>query len=88
MLRPCRRGFSHGIRRLHTRRAILVAISLSLVILLQAKGSDVGGIFGGGSSGGSFRTRRGIEKTLFQLTIVLAVVFLIISAWSVQQTTS
>ncbi len=67
---------------------ILVAIALSLVILLQAKGSDVGGIFGGGSSSGSFRTRRGIEKTLFQLTIVLAIVFLIVSAWSVQQTTS
>ncbi|HLB22479.1 MAG TPA: preprotein translocase subunit SecG [Dehalococcoidia bacterium] len=67
---------------------ILVAIALSLVILLQAKGSDVGGIFGGGSSGGgSFRTRRGIEKTLFQMTIVLAIVFLIVSAWSVQQTT-
>jgi preprotein translocase subunit SecG len=65
---------------------ILVAIVLSLVILFQAKGSDVGGIFGGSSGGGSFRTRRGIEKTLFQLTIVLAVVFLVISAWSVQQT--
>ncbi len=66
---------------------ILVAIVLSLVILFQAKGSNVGGIFGGSSGGGGFRTRRGIEKTLFQLTIVLAVVFLIISAWSVQQTT-
>ena len=65
---------------------ILVAIVLSLVILFQAKGSDVGGIFGGSSGGGSFRTRRGIEKTLFQLTNVLAVVFLVNSAWSVQQT--
>ncbi len=64
---------------------ILVAIVLTLVILFQAKGSDVGGIFGG-SGGGSFRTRRGIEKTLFQMTIVLAIVFLIISAWTVQQT--
>jgi preprotein translocase subunit SecG len=67
---------------------ILVAVALSIVILFQAKGADVGGMFGGGGGGGSFRTRRGIEKTLFQLTIVLAVVFLIISAWSVQQTTS
>ncbi len=63
---------------------ILVAISLTLVILFQAKGSDVGGIFGGSTGGGNFRTRRGIEKTLFQLTIVLAVVFLIISAWGVR----
>ena len=65
---------------------ILVAILLSVVILLQAKGSGIGSALGGGTSG-SFRTRRGVEKTLFQLTIVLAVVFLIISAWSVQQTT-
>lgn len=65
---------------------ILVSVALTVVVLLQAKGSDVGGIFGGGStSQGSFRTRRGIEKTLFQMTIVLAVVFLVISAWSVQQ---
>ena len=64
---------------------ILVSVALTVVVLLQAKGSDVGGIFGGGTSQGSFRTRRGIEKTLFQMTIVLAVVFLVISAWSVQQ---
>lgn len=63
---------------------ILVSILLTLTILFQAKGSDVGGIFGGSSGGGSFRTRRGIEKTLFQLTIVLAVVFLIMSAWAVR----
>jgi preprotein translocase subunit SecG len=63
---------------------IIVSIALTLVILFQSKGSDVGGIFGGSSGGGSFRTRRGIEKTLFQLTIVLALVFLVISAWSVR----
>lgn len=62
---------------------ILVAIVLTLVILLQAKGSGVGTALGGGTSG-SFRTRRGVEKTLFQLTIVLAVVFLAISAWGVR----
>lgn len=63
---------------------ILVSTLLTLTILFQAKGNDVGGIFGGSSGGGSFRTRRGIEKTLFQLTIVLAVVFLIMSAWAVR----
>lgn len=63
---------------------ILVSIALTGVILLQAKGNDLGSMMGGGSSGGSFRTRRGLEKTLFQLTIVLAVVFLVISAWSVR----
>jgi preprotein translocase subunit SecG len=62
---------------------ILVAVVLTVVILLQAKGSGIGTALGGGTSG-SFRTRRGVEKTLFQLTIVLALVFLIISAWGVR----
>jgi preprotein translocase subunit SecG len=66
---------------------ILVAIALTVVILLQAKGSGIGTALGGGT-GGSFRTRRGVEKTLFQLTIVLAVVFLAVSAWSVRATIS
>lgn len=64
---------------------ILVAILLTLVILFQAKGSGVGTALGGGTSG-SFRTRRGVEKTLFQLTIVLAVVFVVVASWGVQQT--
>ena len=62
---------------------ILVAILLSLVILLQAKGSGIGAAFGGGTSG-SFRTRRGVEKTLFQLTIIIAILFMIVAAWGVR----
>lgn len=62
---------------------IIVSIMLTLVVLLQAKGSGIGAAFGGTTST-SFRTRRGLEKTLFQLTIVLAVVFLALSAWSVR----
>jgi preprotein translocase subunit SecG len=62
---------------------IIIAIALTLVILAQAKGSGIGAAFGGGTSS-SFRTRRGVEKTLFQLTIVLAVAFLLISAWGVR----
>jgi preprotein translocase subunit SecG len=62
---------------------ILVAIILTLVILLQAKGGGIGAALGGGTSG-SFRTRRGVEKTLFQLTIVLAIVFLAVSALGVR----
>ena len=62
---------------------ILISVVLTVVILLQAKGSGIGTALGGGTSG-SFRTRRGVEKTLFQLTIILAVVFLVISAWGVR----
>jgi preprotein translocase subunit SecG len=63
---------------------IIVSSTLILVILLQARGSGFGGALGGSSA--FFRTRRGAEKTLFQLTIVLVIVFILMSAWSVRST--
>ncbi len=56
---------------------IVLSIALILTILLQVRGGGLGGIFGQAST--VFRTKRGVEKTLFQLTIVLAVLFIIIS---------
>ncbi|CAN5606528.1 hypothetical protein BH23CHL5_BH23CHL5_22930 [soil metagenome] len=53
---------------------ILLSIFLLIVVLLQTKGSSFSGGFGG-DSGSIHRTRRGFEKTLFQVTIVLAVVW-------------
>jgi preprotein translocase subunit SecG len=64
---------------------ILVSFVLILVILLQAKGSGFGAALGGTTTN-TFRTRRGLEKTLFQATIVLVVLFLAMSAWSVAAT--
>ena len=63
---------------------LLISLILIVVVLLQTRGGDIGAAFGGGGGGGSFRTRRGLEKTLFQLTIVLAVIFVAISALSVR----
>ena len=60
---------------------ILVSIILVLVILLQVREAG-SGFFG--STQATFRTRRGMEKTLFQSTIVLAVAFLIMSIVSVR----
>jgi preprotein translocase subunit SecG len=56
---------------------IVLSVALILSILLQVKGGGMGGIFGQADS--VYRTKRGIEKTLFQLTIILAVIFIIIS---------
>jgi preprotein translocase subunit SecG len=56
---------------------IIIAILLMLAILLQNRGVGLSGIFGGG--GDIYRTKRGLEKKLFVLTIVLAVIFLSIS---------
>jgi len=61
---------------------LVVAVTLSIVLLLQAKGSGFGAGLGGTTS--VFKTRRGIEKTLFQLTIVLIIVFVFVSILSVR----
>ena len=59
--------------------SIIISIALIAIILLQVKGEGVGGL----QSGSFVRTRRGLEKTLFQLTIVLSVLFLSIAALAV-----
>lgn len=56
---------------------ITIAILLMLAILLQNRGVGLSGVFGG--SGNIFRTKRGIEKKIFVLTIVLSVLFFLIS---------
>jgi preprotein translocase subunit SecG len=60
---------------------IVVSIVLILVLLVQARGGGFNGTFNSDSS--VFRSRRGVEKTLFQMTIGLAAVFVIISVLSV-----
>ena len=57
---------------------IIVATVLVLVILLQGRGSSFSGGFGGDSSS-IYRTRRGVEKTLFQFTIGVAVFFVLLA---------
>jgi preprotein translocase subunit SecG len=56
---------------------IILSAALILAILLQVRGGGLGGIFGQADT--VYRTKRGVEKTLFQLTIVLVVLFVIIS---------
>ena len=56
---------------------ILVALALVATILVQTKGGGLGGIFGQPDS--VYRTRRGIERTLFRTTIVLTAVFVILA---------
>jgi len=58
---------------------IIVAVALGLSSLLQVRGGGLGGIFGQADT--VFRTKRGIEKTLFQMTIVLIVLLVLISVW-------
>jgi preprotein translocase subunit SecG len=62
---------------------IIISIALIAIILVQAKGAGgIGGIFGGEGKG-VYRTRRGVERTLFHVTIGLAVIFFLVSIVSV-----
>jgi len=60
---------------------IVVAIALIVVLTLQVHGGGLGGIFGQPDS--VYRTRRGVEKSLLQITIALTVLFVIICIWIV-----
>jgi len=53
---------------------LVAAILLVIAILLQNKGASVGGVFGG--EGAVYQTKRGVEKKLFVLTIILSIIFL------------
>ena len=56
---------------------IVLSTALVLAVLLQVRGGGLGGIFGQADT--VYRTKRGVEKTLFQLTVVLVVLFIAIS---------
>ncbi len=59
---------------------IIVSIALIAAILLQARGTGLSGTFGGDSA--VYRSRRGIEKRLWQFTIVLLGLFVTFSVGS------
>jgi preprotein translocase subunit SecG len=56
---------------------IIVSIALIAAILLQARGTGLSGTFGGDSA--VYRSRRGVEKRLWQFTIILLGLFVIFS---------
>jgi len=54
---------------------IILSVALIAAIVLQSKGAGLGGLSGGSEGGGVFRALRGVEKLLFNITIVLAIAF-------------
>ncbi len=60
---------------------ILVSALLVVLVLLQVRGTGFGAAMGGQDA--SFRTRRGMQRSLHRLTIVVVVIFIGMSAWSV-----
>lgn len=61
---------------------ILVSIFVILAILMQVRGGGLGGIFGAPDT--TYRSRRGMERTLFRFTIALMVLFILLSITSVR----
>jgi len=56
---------------------IIISVLLIISVIMQSKGAGLGGL-SGGDSGTVYTARRGIERTLFRLTIILSVAFFVI----------
>jgi len=54
---------------------IVLAVAVVFFILLQVRGAGLGSAFGGSSAGSVFKTRRGVEKLIFNMTIIFVVLF-------------
>lgn len=61
---------------------IITSIALIASVILQSKGAGLGGLTGG-DAGGIFTARRGIEKVLFRVTIILSVIFFVLAVVTV-----
>ncbi len=60
---------------------IIIAITLIVLVLMQVRGTGFGAALGGQDY--SFRTRRGVARSLHRMTILTIILFLAVSAWSV-----
>lgn len=58
---------------------IVISVALIIAILLQSSAAGLGTAFGGADSDTSYHTRRGFEKILFNGTIILAILFAVVS---------
>lgn len=61
---------------------IILSVAVIVFILLQARGAGLGSAFGGSSAGSVFKTRRGVERLVFNLTIIFIVLFCLVSVLS------
>lgn len=61
---------------------IIISVLLIVSVIMQSKGAGLGGLTGA-DTGSVFTARRGVERTLFRLTIVLSVAFFVLVLWLV-----
>jgi len=61
---------------------IIISVALVIIILLQVRSGGMGGVFGGAETA-VYKTRRGVERTLFNITVGLSITFFIITILNV-----
>jgi len=62
---------------------VLVSVGLIVLVLLQSKGAGLGGLGGGDFGGSGYHVRRGVERLVFNLTIVLSALFFLLALLNV-----
>ncbi|MCL4507286.1 MAG: preprotein translocase subunit SecG [Chloroflexi bacterium] len=60
---------------------LVLAVALIVAVLVQSKGEELGGVFGGAQS--VYQTRRGVDKMLFTITVFLAIAFFVLAVVNV-----
>jgi len=61
---------------------IILSIAVIVFVLLQARSAGLGSAFGGSSAGSVFKTRRGVERLVFNLTIIFIVLWALVAVFS------
>jgi len=61
---------------------IIISVALVAIILLQVRSGGMGGVFGGTETA-VYKTRRGVERTLFNITVGLSIAFFLITIFNV-----
>lgn len=62
---------------------VIVSFALIVLVLLQSKGAGLGGLGGGDFGGSGYHVRRGVERLVFNLTIILSLLFFLLALLSV-----
>jgi preprotein translocase subunit SecG len=57
---------------------IVLAIAIIVIVMIQSKDAGMSNMFGGSGDMGVYKTRRGVEKTLFNATIILGILFMVL----------
>ncbi len=60
---------------------VVLAVVLTILVVIQSRGGDMGSFMGGDASG-AFRTRRGIEVVMHRWTIYLSIAFFVVTLFA------